>query len=517
MTTPETTIPVTPTPETPIPAVTPPETTPTATPPEAPSSPDPLAWTPIGETTWRGMPLPMMRRVDLLVVGGGTAGAIAAIAGGREGLRTLVVEPQAFLGGTQTGALVTPMMPNQVAGVPLNGGIDAEVNAAMRADGHSGRFKDGNEGWFDPEWLKVVLDRFLVGAGAEALFFTSFVDVLTEEGASGKDGSGSRAVTGAVLHGKRGLFAVEAARTIDATGDADVAVAAGVPVMAGDEAGEHQPLGYRFVLGSLDFDVLLPYLESLGRTDVTSAAEAGSDVPLVTSALVAGRNWPLEGLFRQGVDAGLLDEEDLNYVQFFTMSGRPGELAFNNPRLRDHIDGTNPFHLSHAATAGRAKIAPYAAFIRRFEPGCARATVTQMATQVGVRETRRIVGDYVLTSDDFFAARKFDDAIARNCYPIDLHRRTENAAKLLRLPEGEYHEIPYRCLVPQGAENLLVAGRALSADFAAQGAVRIQSTCRAMGEAAARAMALSLRAGVAPRAVDGVALRDHLRTHGARL
>lgn len=468
---------------------------------------DSMDWAPVGEATWRGMALPVMRRVDLLVVGGGTAGAIAGIAGGREGLATLVVEPLAFLGGTQTGALVTPMMPNQIDGVPLNGGIDAEVNAAMRNDGHSGRFKDGNEGWFDPEWLKLVLDRFLLDAGAEALFFTSFVDVLME----------GDAVTGAVLHGKRGLFAVEAARTVDATGDADVAVAAGVPVMSGDETGEHQPLGFRFVLGGLDFDVLLPWLETLGRTERTEAEDGHSDVPLVTGAMVAGRNWPLEGLFREGVAAGLLDEEDLNYVQFFTMSGRPGELAFNNPRLRDHIDGTNPFHLSHAATAGRAMIARYVAFFRRFVPGCARATVSQMATQVGVRETRRIVGDYLLTSDDFLAARKFDDAIARNCYPIDLHRRDENAARLIRLPEGEYHEIPYRCLVPTGAENLLVAGRALSADFAAQGAVRIQSTCRAMGEAAARAMALSLRDGVAPRAVDGVALRNHLRAHGARL
>ncbi len=471
-----------------------------------------MDWTPIGETTWRGMALPVMRRVDLLVVGGGTAGAIAAIAGGREGLSTLVVEPQAFLGGTQTGALVTPMMPNQIDGVPLNGGIDAEVNAAMRDDGHSGRFKDGNEGWFDPEWLKVVLDRFLVDAGASALFFTSFVDVLVGDPVDGR-----AQVRGAVLHGKRGLFAVEAARTIDATGDADVAVAAGVPVMEGDEDGEHQPLGFRFVLGNLDFDVLLPFVEGAGRTESTPAAEASSDVPLVTGAMVAGRGWPLEAIFREGVAAGVLDEEDLNYVQFFTMSGRPGELAFNNPRLRAHIDGTNPFHLSHAATSGRAMIARYAAFFRRFVPGCARATVTQTATQVGVRETRRIVGEYVLTSDDFFAARKFDDAIARNCYPIDLHRRTETAAKLMRLPDGEYHEVPYRCLVPTTADHLLIAGRALSADFAAQGAVRIQSTCRAMGEAAARAMALSLREGIAPRAVDGVRLRDHLRAHGARL
>lgn len=470
--------------------------------------PDPsLDWAPDGEVRYHGLALPVVRRVDVLVVGGGTAGAVAAAAAAREGCRTLVVEPLAFLGGTQTGAMVTPMMPNQIDGVPLNGGIDAEVNARLARAGGSARFRDGNEGWFDPEALKGTLDDVVTEAGAEVLFFTSFVDVLM-------DGD---AVTGAVLHGKRGLFAVEAARTIDATGDADVAVAAGAPYESGDETGDHQPLGFRFLLGGLDFDVLLPFLEGQGRTDVTPADEAGATVPLFTSAMVAGRRWPLEGVFRQAVSDGVLDEEDLNYVQFFSMNGRPGELAFNNPRLRTHIDGTNPFHLAHAAVEGRRMIRRYAAFFRRYVPGCERAYVSQTAAQVGVRETRRIVGEYVLTADDFLAARKFDDAVARNCYPIDLHRRDENAARLVHLPAGAYHEIPYRCLVPLRVEHLLVVGRALSASFEAQGAVRIQSNCRAMGEAAGRAMARSLRDGVPPRAVDGVALRAHLVAHGARL
>ncbi len=464
---------------------------------------DPVSYTPRA-------PLPVLREVDVLVVGGGTAGAVAGIAAAREGLRTLVVEPLGFLGGTQTGALVTPMMPNQIDGVPLNGGIDLEINRRMMAQGTSGRFRDGNEGWFDPEALKATLDALLTEAGGEALFFTSFVDVLM-------DGD---AVIGAVLHNKAGLCAVRAARVIDATGDADVAVRAGAPFVSGDAEGEHQPLGFRFLLGGLDFSTLVPFLEGQGRFDHTGADEAraeGSSVPLFTSAMVAGRGWPLEGRFREAVAAGVLEEEDLNYVQFFSMSGRPGELAFNNPRIRTHIDGTDPFHLSHAALEGRRMIQRYAAFFRRYVPGCAEAYVSQTAPMVGVRETRRIVGEYTLTSDDFFAARKFDDAIARNCYPIDLHRRDENAARLLKLPPGAYHEIPYRCLVPQRVENLLVVGRALSADFEAQGAVRIQSNCRAMGEAAARACALSLRAGLTPRALDGAVLRRHLIACGARL
>lgn len=461
---------------------------------------------PVGTTSYKGLSLPVLRKVDVLVVGGGTAGAIAGIAAAREGCSTLIVESLGFLGGTQTGATVTPMMPNQVNGVPLNGGIDAEINARMMEIGHSGRFSDGNEGWFDPEYLKCVLDDFAVEAGAELLYFTHFVDVLMD----------GPKVIGGVFHNKAGLFAIEAARTIDASGDADVAFKAGAPFEAGDDTGEHQPLAFRFLMGGVDTDVLIPYLEKLGRFNLTPAVRSGEQ-PLFTTAMVAGKNWPLEPLFERALHDGVLQEEDLNYVQLFSMNGRPGEIAFNNPRIREHIDGTNPFHLSFAAVIGRQMIRRYVNFFRLYVKGCEHAYVSLTAPMVGVRETRRIRGEYYLTADDFFSARKFDDAIARNCYPIDLHRRNENDAKLMKLPKGEYHEIPYRCLVPLEVENLLVVGRALSASFEAQGAVRVQSNCRAMGEAAGRAMAMSINAGIPPRHINRVKLRDRLRNAGGRL
>jgi hypothetical protein len=285
---------------------------------------------------------------------------------------------------------------------------------------------------------------------------------------------------------------------------------------SGDEQGEHQPLAFRFLLGGLDLDEVTRFLQETGRTGFTAPLREG-DVGLVTSAMVEGKDWPLEPLFRQALTDGVLEKEDLNYVQLFSMNGRPGEIAFNNPRIRDLIDGTDPFHLTHAAVTGRAMVDRYLAFFRRYVPGCERAFVSQTAPMVGVRETRRIVGEYTLTAEDFWKARKFDDAIARNCYPIDLHRRKEEDSRLMELPKGQYHEIPYRCLVPVQVDGLLVVGRSLSADFEAQGAVRIQSNCRAMGEAAGRAMAISLRQGVEPRQVDGVELRRRLLGHGARL
>jgi hypothetical protein len=135
-----------------------------------------------------------------------------------------------------------------------------------------------------------------------------------------------------------------------------------------------------------------------------------------------------------------------------------------------------------------------------------------------VRESRRIRGEYYLTVDDVLGGRKFDDAVCRNNYPLDIHRDPKDEKpSLTKLPPGEYHEVPYRCLVPLGVDDLLVAGRCLSASFEAQSSVRIQPNCRAMGQAAGLAAVLSLRQGVAPRALDGLALRAALRARGGNL
>jgi len=454
------------------------------------------------------MALPTWAEVDILVVGGGTAGAVAGIAAGRTGYRTLVVEQLGYLGGTQTGALVTPMMPNQREGVPLNGGIDAEINRRMNELQESGVWADGNRGWFNPEALKWVLEEMLLASGAKLLYYSFFEDVILAEGQ----------VVGIVVTNKAGRGKILAQRTIDATGDGDVAYRAGVPFASGDpETGINQPFSVRFLLGNVDLERLAAFLRSLGPCEVLSAAE-GSQVPLLHTAMVWGRGWSLEPLFRQAVAEGVLLPEDGEYFQVFTMAGRPGELAFNCPRISGQVDGTNPWHLTRAQVLGRQAMRRYLAFCRRYLPGCEHAYLVLSAPLVGVRESRRMVGEYVLTEADVLAGRKFPDGIARNNYPIDIHRPTKDQRPgLIRLPPGAYHEIPYRCLVPLGVEQLLVAGRCLSATFAAQGSVRVQSNCRAMGEAAAVAMAMSLDAQITPRQVDGVQLRQKLIAQGACL
>lgn len=456
-----------------------------------------------------GQQIPVLREVDILVAGGGSAGAVAGIAAAREGMRTLVVEQLGFLGGTQTGALVTPMMPNQINNIPLNAGIDAEINRRMNEAKQSGVWKDGNRGWFNPEALKHTLEKMNIEAGAELLYFTFIEDVIME----------GNVVVGVTVANKAGRSAILAKRIIDCTGDADIAFRAGVPCESGEgTGGKNQPFSVRFHLGNIDLHALARFLRSLGRHDVMDTAE-GSDVPLIHTAMVWGKGWTLEPLFRKAVGDGVLHESDGHYFQCFSMAGRPGELAFNCPRISHDIDGTNPFHLTQAVVKSREITQRYVNFCRSYLPGCEQAYLVFTAPLVGVRESRRIRGEYYLTVDDVLGGRKFPDAICRNCYPLDIHREKEEEGKinLKKLPPGEYHEVPYRSLVPLAVEHLLVAGRCLSASFEAQSSVRIQSNCRAMGEAASVAAASSIRDGVPPREVDGTKLRALLKEKRANL
>lgn len=452
--------------------------------------------------------IPHFREVDVLIVGGGTAGAVAGIAAAREGMKTLIVEQLGFLGGTQTGALVTPMMPNQIEGKPLNAGLDLEINRRLNAMFESGVWKDGNRGWFNPETLKYVLEQMSLEAGAELLYYTFFEDVMMEE----------NCVRGVVVANKAGRNAVFAKRTIDCSGDADVAYRAGVPFDSGDpETGLNQPFSVRFHLGNVNLKELAEFLKSLGPHDVMEEAE-GSEVVLIHSAMVWGRGWTLEPVFRKAVEDGVLRESDGDYFQFFSVAGRPRELAFNCPRISTDINGTNPLHLALAQIKAREITQRYLNFCRKYLPGCEDAYLVFTAPMVGVRESRRIRGEYCLTVEDVLGAKKFPDAIARNNYPLDIHRDQEDEKlTIIHLPEGEYHEIPYRCLVPVNVDNLLVAGRCLSASFEAQSSVRIQTNCRAMGEAVAVACAMSIRQNIPPRNVDGGELRKRLIDKGANL
>ncbi|GGS32049.1 FAD-dependent oxidoreductase [Deinococcus knuensis] len=462
-----------------------------------------------GSTTGGTLPYRTLgREWDVIVAGGGTAGAVAGVAAARSGARVLVVEAQGSLGGTGTNAWVTPLMRNVSGGQNLNLGLTDEIKARLRARGDGAVDAHGNDNWFNPEGLKFVLDDLLADAGAEVLFHTQVVQPVMD---------GDR-IGALVVHNKGGLQALRARVFIDATGDADVAAAAGVPFQAGDEDGVHQAMSLRFSLAGVDTGRLRDFLNGAGQPQ---------DGPeFLHFWMVWGRRSSLEGLFRQAVTDGVLLERDGDYFQAFSVPGRPGELSFNCPRIRaDLNDGADPWQLSEAQLDGRTAVTRLTDFCRRFLPGCENAFVGVVAPMVGVRETRRIEGEYTLGVTDILDCARFEDSICRNHYPVDIHS-VKGGARLLHEREGSapyfapdaYHEIPFRALVPRGVVNLLVPGRAASSTFEAQSAIRVQQNCHTMGEAAGIAAAWAARdhAGQV-RAVDVQALRAEMRARGGNV
>jgi hypothetical protein len=397
---------------------------------------------------------------DVIVCGGGTAGAVAGVAAAREGARTLVVEEFGALGGTQTLGWVTPMMSNAVHGTELCAGLDAEIRRRHAAV-HPGE----DQAWFNPQALAVVLDELAAEHGTSLLYHASVTN-LTRRG----DGWAVQVSQGDARMEAR------AAVVLDCTGDADGARLAGAELMSGDEDGRHQPATLRFTMANVDLHAVAADLRGLGIPCRTPLLEAG---------FAEATESPLAARVTAGVAEGVLGERDLGYFQFFPMLGRPGELAFNCPRLAG-VDGATPRDVSRAQVTGRAKIARIARFCQRQMPGFQNAYVGVVAPMLGVRETRRVVGEHVLTEEECLSAAKCADPIAR------------------------YYDIPYRCLVPRGVDNLLVAGRCLSASFNAQASARIQPVCRAMGEAAGVAAALCAKAGVSPRDLPYADLRARL-------
>ena len=424
---------------------------------------------------------------DVIVCGGGTAGAAAAISAARQGAKTLVVEQFGSLGGTQTNAWVTPMMPNYIDEFKLSRGINLEVTKAQTTLQPAGDFQHGDD-WYDPTALGYILDNLAAEAGVTCLFNATII------GAE-KDG---RRLKNIEVATRAGHMKLTAKTFIDSTGDAELSFYAGAELMSGNEDGVHQPMTLRFTMGGIDVERARESLKPFLRVNTKDYLEMGYG---------EAKDSPMRELVCQAIAKGILEDDDVGYFQLFSVNGRYGEFAFNTPRLAG-LDPLDPFEISRAYQIGRAKIYRIAKFMQATFAGFEKSYVSVIAPLMGIRESRRVVGEYILTEDDHLNCRKFEDAIAHNRYPIDVHLKV--GIDYRKFPPGEWHDVPYRSLVVKGFDNLWVAGRCLSATFVAQSAVRIQSVCRAMGEAAGIAAALCAKSGTPANKVDVRKVQKHL-------
>jgi hypothetical protein len=440
--------------------------------------------------------IPSAGKAEAIVVGGGPAGIAAAIASARNGARTFLIEQYGFLGGMATAGLVGPFMTSfGIDGQdPIIEGIFRELVDRMIALGaaidpadvkgfsaYGGYHAYGHERVtpFDPEALKYVAQEMTLEAGVELKLHRFFVDSIVQESK----------ITAIVVASKSVLEAFEAEIVIDTTGDGDVAARAGAPYEKGrPEDGLLQPVSLFFRVGNVDDEAVQGYMDE----------------------------HPKDESFRSIVREAKQQGEFSHSKDWFTMFRLPraGEWWANVSRVHG-VDATDAEQLSQAEVEGHRQVLYLVDFMRKRLPGFRDCYLIDSGTQIGVRETRRIMGDYVLTAEDVFEARQFEDAIARVSFPIDIHDVKGGGGFFEGPREGPYYTVPYRCLVPQGIENLLVAGRCISATHEAHGSLRVMPPCFATGQAAGTAAALALETKTPPRQVDVGLLRASLTEQGA--
>ena len=419
---------------------------------------------------------------DVIVVGGGPGGLGAAVMAARAGARTILFERYGFLGGMAVSGEVHPFMPNHARGICLDKPIYLEWVERMRSylpPGHPMRAVNDPEAEFEAarmlskDCAMLAAEDLCLAAGVTLRYHHTLADVVV---------NGAR-VEAAIFHSKSGFTAARAAVFIDATGDADLAARSGCRYEEGGPSGHSQPMTLCFKLAGVD-RTRMPASVALNR--LYDAAKARGEI-----------HCPRE-------DVLLFHWQE------------PDIVHFNTTRVVQQR-ATNSVELSNAEIEARRQLREILTFLRTHVSGFEQARLHSVAHHIGVRESRRVKGRAYLERSAFRGTAKFDDAIARVSYPIDIHSTTGSGTEHDNLPDGEWYEIPYGCIITADRENLLIAGRPISVDHAIHSSMRVMPPAVSVGQAAGMAAALAIARHVAPAALDGRDVRTALRQVGANL
>jgi hypothetical protein len=434
-----------------------------------------------------------MKKYDAIVIGGGFAGVCAAIAAARSGLKVLIAERANCLGGTCTQGLVTPFMANSTT---IDGkvevfsyGIFREIVLDLMEREHENLIEKYGEKaedfscmylsnyLIDDEYLKFRLNNMMKENGVDILFHAFLTKAETIE----------NRIQYITFVTKSGEIQIEADYYIDASGDADLAFLSGCPFEVGrKEDGLCQPMSLGFRVANVDIE---KYFQDDNKKQI---------------------NIKFQALKEQGKI-----KNPNNTVQIFLNCAK-NTVHFNSTRVIK-LNPLDVFDLTKAEIEAREQVYELHDFMKNNIDGFQNSRVVKTATSIGIRESRRIIGEYVLTGEDLVSCRIFDDSICIGNYDIDIHNPSGEGVSHHYFKPEEYYTIPYRSLVPQKIENLAVAGRCISTTHEAQASIRIMPIVCCLGEAAGNAVGIAYKSGVALKNIDVSALQDKLVEQGARL
>ncbi len=437
--------------------------------------------------------LPVFADVDVVICGCGPGGIGAAWMSAAAGASTVVLESYGLPGGMAVISEVHPFMVSVWHGRPLDAPVYGLWRNAMckylpenmmekLANEHDYSLRSINK-----EAAALAAEDILLDAGVKILYHHTAVGVRKRDGK----------ITEIICHTNGGFGVVRGKCFVDCTGNGDVAAMAGAPFEIGDEKGGCQPMSLCFKLSHVD----IPF-----------------ETNPQTGARLINQDWKvkLSNSYNAAQQAGIISCQRENVLVFPFQLADENVLHFNTTRVIG-FDATVGASLSAAEIDGRRQLRELIAWLKKEIPEFRHARLMSMAVQIGVRESRRIMGHYKLCIDDFSRCARFDDAIARSSYHVDIHSPRGAGTQFQSLPAKEFYEIPYRCIVPLGCDNLTVGGRPVSADVAVHSSLRIMPTAVSIGQAAGLGAALAAQRKVAPIEIPGTELRDMLIRHGALL
>lgn len=411
---------------------------------------------------------------DFVVIGGGTAGCSAAYNLGINNKKVLLIEKNIFLGGLMTGGLVTPFM--KTSKNQINTEFLTSFKNELKALNGIITYEDGNDGWVNPELSKIALDRLMKKANVEVIYDTTVDSVSV----------GNGTIQEITINSKMLSECIKSKYYIDATGNCDFSKICNCKFL--NKKDEIQPVNLRFIMSNVDVEKFGDWLKDFDKDrNVTTVCNIDGVTHLSTAyTWDTGRNWALSPLFDKAVEDGVLKNEDRNYFQLFTVPNMPNSIAFNAPRIysKNVIDPMDKKQFSNAVIQGRESILRLSEFCKSYLVSFENSYISSIADMLGIRVSRRIKGKYVYSIEDLKSGKKFDNPVVISNYPVDVHSLKNNTSVLEHV-EVEY-QLPVEALMSDDISNLGVVGRCLSADFLAQGALRIIPSCMSMGEGLAK-------------------------------
>lgn len=423
-----------------------------------------------------------MKKYDIIIIGGGTSGCASAYTAGIAGKKVLLLEKNIHLGGAITSGLVVPAM--NCGKHQINTEFFEALISELQTIGGQITYQD-NPGWFNPELTKIALDNLMAKANVDVLFGAEVETVeidnreiktihlkdkmLSEYNSStGYDNISS---CDKILSPS-----IDSKYYIDATGNCDFAKICNCEFLEN----KNQPVSLRFIMSGINLKKFSDWLLEFDKDrEVTTVEHIGGEIHLSTAyTWDEGKEWALKPLFDSAVAEGVLKDTDRNYFQIFTIPQMPDAVAFNCPRIVEETDVLSLSDTSRALKEGRQSILRLSEFCKKYLPGFEKAYISNIADMLGVRVSRRIKGKYIYTIDDIKSGKKFENPVLISDYPVDVHSTKKDVSTLEKFAE---YQLPVESLMSADIDNLYVIGRCISADFMAQGAVRVQPSCFSMG------------------------------------